>query len=361
MARTRISEARILEALGVDADERASDAHEPIEQLPLPTLDERASIYLRAVHGDRDFTSAEHTNARELILEAMAADIAARDTWARDVVARDVVARDVVASSVVTGNAATRDTAARSDSYSPIAVPPDLEPIAVPGLPGHLARDLAGDQDIDPSDDELQDLASEVSKQPPAFSQQQRRSLWSGGPLLYGIAAVCSAAIFAATLGYWAGTLSQTARSTPDNSRLAVQIPPADPSGQPPTGSDPRVVAEAQRELASALNVARLGPDEVAILLERGQDLIARGRFRLARMILEQAAEAKSASAAFALGHTYDPLIERSAARPDAPPDIVMARTWYEKARDFGSAEAAQRLSQLRAASPVPAPRTTPK
>jgi len=78
-------------------------------------------------------------------------------------------------------------------------------------------------------------------------------------------------------------------------------------------------------------------------------------------MVLEQAAEVKSASAAFALGQTYDPLIERSAARPDAPPDIVMARTWYEKARDFGSPDAAQRLIQLRAATPVPAPRTTPK
>jgi len=344
MARTGI-----LKALGVDADERAAtDAHEPIEQLPLPTLDERASIYLRAVHGDRDFTSAEHADARELVLEAMAADIVARD--------------------VTTRGALTRDIAARSDGPSPNAVLPDLEPITVPGLAedlagdsaGDLTRDLARDQDIDQSDDKPQDVTSDVSTQVPAFSQHQRRSLWSEGPLLYGVAAVCSAAIFAAALGYWAGTLSQTARLAPDNSRLAVQVSP-DPSGLTPTGSDPRVVAEAQRELASALNVARLGPDEVAILLERGQDLMARGRFRLARMVLEQAAEANSASAAFALGQTYDPLIERSAARPDAPPDFVMARTWYEKARDFGSPEAAQRLTQLRAATTMPAPRTTPK
>jgi hypothetical protein len=60
---------RILGALGVDVEDDASiDAHEPLEQLPLPTLDERASIYLRAVHGDRDFTSAEHATARDLIL-----------------------------------------------------------------------------------------------------------------------------------------------------------------------------------------------------------------------------------------------------------------------------------------------------
>jgi len=339
MARTRI-----LGALGVDADQSAAaDTHEPLEQLPLPTLDERASIYLRTIHQDRDFTSAEHANARELILDAMAAGIAARGVTARGVTARDITARDVT----------TSDVAASSDSNAPNAVLQDLEPIMVPGL--------VGDQDIDQSDDEPQDTASVFARQSPTASQRPRISLLGEGRIFYGIAAICSAAIFAATLGYWAGTVSQTARSTPDNSRLAIQVPPADPSGQMPTGSDPRVVAEAQRELASALNVARPGPDEVAALLKQGRELVALGKFRFARLLLEQAAEAKNASAAFTLGQTYDPLIERSAVRPDAPPDIAMARAWYEKAKDLGSAEAAQRLSLLRAATPATTPRPMPK
>ena len=350
MARTRI-----LGALGVDADDSATiDTQEPIERLPLPTLDERASVYLRAVHGDRDFTSAEHVNARDLILEAMAAGIAARGVTTRDVTARDVTARDVTARDITTRDitaidVTTSDVAARSDSTAPNAVLQDLEPIMVPGL--------VGDQDIDRSDDEPQDTASAFARQSSAASQHPRMSLLGEGRISYGIAAVCSAAIFAAALGYWAGTVSQTARSTPDNSRLAVQAPPADPSGQMAAGSDARVVAEAQRELASVLNVARPGPDEVAALLKQGRELVALGRFRFARMLLEQAAEAKNASAAFAIGQTYDPLIERSAARPDAPPDIAMARAWYEKAKDLGSAEAAQRLSLLAAATPVPTPR----
>ena len=340
MARTRI-----LGALGVDADDSATiDTHEPIDRLPLPTLDERASVYLRAVHGDRDFTSAEHTNARDLILEAMAAGIAARGVTTRDVTARDITAIDVTTSDV-----ATSDVAARSDSNAPNAVLQDLEPIMVPGQ--------VGDQDIDQSDDEPQDTASAFARQSSAASQRPRMSLLWEGRIFYGIAAVCTAAIFASALGYWAGTVSQTARSAPDNSRLAVQVPPADPSGQMPAGSDARVVAEAQRELASVLNVARPGPDEVAALVKQGRELVALGRFRFARMLLEQAAEAKNASAAFAIGQTYDPLIERSAARPDAPPDMAMARTWYEKAKDLGSAEAAQRLSLLPAATPVPTPR----
>ena len=322
---------RILGALGADADDSATtDAHEPIEQLPLPKLDERASVYLRAVHGDRDFTREEHTNARDLILEAMAADIAARDTWARATWARDTWTREIAARE------------ARSGSNSPNANLQGLEPMTVPGL--------VGDQDIDQRDDEPQHTAA-------VFAQTRRLSFLSDGRLLYGIAAACSAAILAAALGYWAGTLSQTARSTPDNSRLANQ---ASPTGRSPS-SDLRVVAEAKRELDSVLNVAPLRPDDVAALLKRGQELVAQGSFRVARMVLEQAVEAKNAAAAFALGQTYDPLIERSAARPDAPPDIAMARIWYEKAKDLGSPEAARRLSQLPAATAVPTPQPTPR
>jgi len=70
---------RVVGALAVEAgDSAATDAHEPHDQMPLPTLDRRVSFYLRAVHGDRDFTNQEYSRARESILNAMAADIAAR-------------------------------------------------------------------------------------------------------------------------------------------------------------------------------------------------------------------------------------------------------------------------------------------
>jgi|KBSMisStaDraftv2_1062788.scaffolds.fasta_scaffold60910_3 TPR repeat protein len=327
MARTRI-----LGALSVDVDDRmSSDAHEPRDQLPLPTLDERASFYLRAVHGDRDFSSEEHANARDLILDAMAADISAR-------------------SERGSPKAVLQDNA---------LLLPDLEPMTVPRLrPDQDIDDRDIDaQHIDDSDDVPPDASPVFSEQ---VSQRPRLSWFLENRILYGVATVCSAAALAAALGYWAGTVSQTARS-PDNSRLAIQAPPSDPSGQTPSRSDPRMMAEAQRELASALNVARLSPDEVAALLKHGRELVALGRFRFARMVLEQAAEAKNASAAFALGQTYDPLMERSAVRPDAPPDLAIARVWYEKAKDLGSPEAAQRLSQLPAATPVPTPRPAPR
>jgi hypothetical protein len=44
--------------------------------LRVPTLDDRARLYLRAVRGDRDFGKAEIYEARDVILDAMAADVA---------------------------------------------------------------------------------------------------------------------------------------------------------------------------------------------------------------------------------------------------------------------------------------------
>jgi hypothetical protein len=54
------------------------DAREPLDELPVPTLDERVLFYLRAVHGSRDFTEEERSNARNVLLNSMAAEIAAQ-------------------------------------------------------------------------------------------------------------------------------------------------------------------------------------------------------------------------------------------------------------------------------------------
>jgi hypothetical protein len=54
------------------------DAREPLGELPVPTLDERVLFYLRAVHGSRDFNEEERSNARNVLLNSMAAEIAAQ-------------------------------------------------------------------------------------------------------------------------------------------------------------------------------------------------------------------------------------------------------------------------------------------
>jgi SPOR domain len=62
-----------------DAEELAPvDARDPLGELPVPTMDERVLFYLRAVHGSRDFTKEERSNARNVLLNSMAAEIAAQ-------------------------------------------------------------------------------------------------------------------------------------------------------------------------------------------------------------------------------------------------------------------------------------------
>ena len=98
-----------------------------------------------------------------------------------------------------------------------------------------------------------------------------------------------------------------------------------------------------------------------------------------ARLMLQQAAVADNATAALELGATYDPIelekldlgdranfnptlpygaspdVDSGGQGPPAPssapaqgvPNIEMARTWYQKAKDLGSIEAVGRLERL--------------
>ena len=136
----------------------------------------------------------------------------------------------------------------------------------------------------------------------------------------------------------------------------------------------------------------QLGPEQIAYLLKRGGELIAAGDISLARLVLKQAAEAGNASAAFELGATYDPFVVKELTDPaplerdtkligGAPrhdsdetvslqwwgpsgwlafsgmdvsvsdmsiaPDIGMATSWYQRAKDLGSSEARGRLDGL--------------
>jgi hypothetical protein len=91
----------------------------------------------------------------------------------------------------------------------------------------------------------------------------------------------------------------------------------------------------------------RLGADEISALLERGQRFVAKGDLAAARSLFQRAAEAGDARAAFALAETYDPTALEQRGERGFAPDTAMARTWYERARVFGSEEAARRLQTL--------------
>ena len=91
----------------------------------------------------------------------------------------------------------------------------------------------------------------------------------------------------------------------------------------------------------------KLDQEEIAVLLKRGKDLITNGDLAAARLVLRRAADANDAEAALALGATYDPLVLRALKVYGFKADPVMARVWYEKASELGSAAAPQRLEML--------------
>ena len=116
-----------------------------------------------------------------------------------------------------------------------------------------------------------------------------------------------------------------------DRQSMLLDWPEATPAPPVALASVPRAVDE----------------DELALLMKRGQSLIETGDLSGARLLLKRAAEAGSARAAFALGATYDPLVLKEIGALGFAPDVAMARTWYEKAKQLGSREAPRRLELL--------------
>ena len=124
----------------------------------------------------------------------------------------------------------------------------------------------------------------------------------------------------------------------PDNSvidRQTMRLEWTAPSAQQPAPPAPQTDAR------------NLTPDEVASMLKRGETLLIEGDIASARLLLQRAADAQDARAAFTLAGTYDPIELRRLGVYGAAPDVTKARDWYEKARQYGSREAPKRLELL--------------
>ena len=109
----------------------------------------------------------------------------------------------------------------------------------------------------------------------------------------------------------------------------------------PPAAAAPAAVA------APAAPVRRLDPDELATLMTRAKGLLAAGDIPPARLLLERAADAQEPTAALMLAQTYDPAVLGTQDARNIIPDLEVARTWYQRAVQLGSAEAQRRLSQM--------------
>ncbi|MCK1543056.1 hypothetical protein IVA98_32050 [Bradyrhizobium sp. 160] len=113
---------------------------------------------------------------------------------------------------------------------------------------------------------------------------------------------------------------------------LQAQTPVPQPAAAPPAPPPP----------ASTLDA-----DTLAGLMTRAKSLLGIGDIVAARLLLERAANAQDAAAAFLLAQTYDPAVLGTSDARRIAADATAARDWYQKAAALGSAEARQRLAQL--------------
>jgi hypothetical protein len=90
----------------------------------------------------------------------------------------------------------------------------------------------------------------------------------------------------------------------------------------------------------------KIDPDELATLINRAKILFASGDISPARLLLERAADAQEPTAALLLARTYDPDVLRTQNVRNILPDPAMARIWYQRAAQLGSADAQRRLAE---------------
>ncbi len=123
----------------------------------------------------------------------------------------------------------------------------------------------------------------------------------------------------------------------------AVAASPAVTEAAPSIALD-RAKAE---QTPTGLITRQVDRDELAYLVRRGEGFISSGDLAAARLMLQRAAEAGDVHAALALAGTYDPNTIQKLGIQGLAADEAMARVWYERAAQFGSPEAPQRLQQL--------------
>jgi TPR repeat protein len=102
-------------------------------------------------------------------------------------------------------------------------------------------------------------------------------------------------------------------------------------------------------DAAKDSSIRQLDRDEVNMFVKRGEEFLMTGDFAAARLMLQRAAEAGDPHASLVLGATYDPieLEHLGVCGRGIFASVAIARTWYEKAEQFGSAEARRRLELL--------------
>jgi hypothetical protein len=143
--------------------------------------------------------------------------------------------------------------------------------------------------------------------------------------------------------------LATNATLPPSRDEIALALKTAHQTQAPAENQQLAVAAApvAAAPVVAGPPVRRLDADELATLMTRAKALLAAGDILPARLLLERAAEAQEAGAALMLAQTYDPTVLGTQDIRNITPDPALARNWYQRAAQLGSADAQRRLSQL--------------
>jgi hypothetical protein len=146
-------------------------------------------------------------------------------------------------------------------------------------------------------------------------------------------------------------TVTTVAVAAPTREEIAAAYQSALPSRAPAAAAAAVATAPiATAPVAAPANpppARKLDAEEVAMLLNRAKGLLAAGDIASARLLLERAADAQETRAMLLLAQTYDPEVLGTQDIRNIVPDPAMARVWYQKAAQLGSADAQRRLAQL--------------
>jgi TPR repeat protein len=114
-----------------------------------------------------------------------------------------------------------------------------------------------------------------------------------------------------------------------------------------PAAAVPAAAVAAAAPPVAAPPARKLDAEELATMMNRAKGFLAAGDIPSARLLLERAADAQEASAALMLARTYDPDALGTQDARNIIPDPALARAWYQKAAQLGSADAKRRLAQI--------------
>jgi hypothetical protein len=262
-----------------------------------------------------------------------------------------------------------QDTAYRLPRVTPLPLVPGLTPPDTP----RYSREEAGRR-------RAKSLEPEPMPPPPAAPR--RRYLRASLALITTSIAVAVAGYYVGRAGWWPPTnlfaAGQVATSAPPNT-IASAAPMAARDKSPTMArvDDPDMLrpgdqSDRERGLAQLAKLSERGttamvpagepvaqmpaaskplrtldPEEIKLLLKQGEQFAGAGDLASARVVLNRAAQAGDATAALALGATYDPIVLAQIGAVGFAADIEQARSWYQKAESLGSAEATRRLQAL--------------